>query len=173
MTVFMIIGLVGLGILLVSLIAGDLLDGVFDALSADWFSSAALGGFVAALGFGGGIADALGAPPLVTGAVGVAAGAVAAWFALWLTRLLKGDTGEGTTKPEQSLGHDATVLTAIPAEGFGIVRVRIGGHSVQYNAKLDPSQTDGSAIEPGTPVYVTGVLSPTAVTVAPSWRELP
>ena len=173
MSIFLVIGVVGLAILVFSLVMGDLLEGFFDALDAEWFSTAALGGFVGALGFGAGIADALGAPGLVVGGVGLASGLVAGWLALWLTRLLKSDDGSGAPSPDETLGHDATVLTAIPADGFGTVRVQLGGGTRQYNAKLDPSQTDGTAIEPGTPVHVTGVLSPTAVTVAPSWRELP
>ena len=42
MTTFLIIGAVGLGLLLVSLVIGDLLDGFLGgALDADWFSTAA------------------------------------------------------------------------------------------------------------------------------------
>ena len=172
MTTFLVIGLVGLALLAVSLVVGDLFDGMLDALSGDWFSSAALGGFVSALGFAAAIADGLGAPSVVTGVVGVGAGLVFGWFAAWLTKVLKGGGSDETPAPDHAIGRDATVLTPIPADGFGTVRVHVGGHTLQYNARLDPSQTDGTPIEPGTPVHVTGVLSPTAVLIAPSWREL-
>ena len=50
-----------------------------------------------------------------------------------------------------------------------MVRVALGGHTVTYNAKAPDLD---EPITPGTPVHVTGVLSPTAVTVAPTWREI-
>ena len=52
MTTFMVIGLAGLALLLVSLLVGDLFDGALDALAGDVFSSAVVGAFVAATGFG-------------------------------------------------------------------------------------------------------------------------
>ena len=73
MTTFMVIGLVGLGLLLVSLVVGDLFDGALDALGGDAFSSAVVGAFVAATGFGaaavqGALGTALAIPVgLVTG----------------------------------------------------------------------------------------------------------
>ena len=76
MTTFLVIGVVGLVILTISLLAGDLLDGAFDALAAgDWFSSAVIGGFVSAFGFGGALTLGLGGSMAVAVPVGVAAGA--------------------------------------------------------------------------------------------------
>ncbi len=60
MTTFLIIGVVGLILLAISLLVGDLFDGVLDALAGDFFSSAVIGGFVAALGFAGAIAQSAG-----------------------------------------------------------------------------------------------------------------
>ena len=51
-TTFLVIGVIGLALLGISLVLGDLLDGVFDALAGDVFSSAVIGGFVSAFGFG-------------------------------------------------------------------------------------------------------------------------
>lgn len=96
MTTFLIIGAVGLGLLLVSLVIGDLLDGflggLLDWLASDSYSTAALAGFVSAFGFGGAIAHGpldLGLLPSIL--IGSVVGALFAWFALWLTRLLKDD----------------------------------------------------------------------------------
>ena len=50
---------------------------------------------------------------------------------------------------------------------LGVVRVLVGGHPLRLNARAD------RALETGIQVHVTGVLSPTAVTVAPVWDELP
>lgn len=171
MTVFMVIGLAGLALLLVSLVVGDLVDGLFDSvlsgLDGDWFSSAAIGGFVSALGFGGAAIEGAGGARPVAIIGGVVAGVAFGWFALWLTRLLRGGRSDEAPAADDTVGLDATVVTAIPAGGFGVVRVVLGGHTLQYNARAD------ELIEPGTPVHVTGVVSPTAVTVAPNWPQVP
>lgn len=168
MTTFLIIGAVGLAILLTSLIVGEFLDGLFDFLGGDLFSTAAAGAFVSAFGFGGALAvGALGTGPAVM--VGALAGVLFAWLALWLTRMLRSGHTDGTPSNEATIGLDAVVITAIPVNGFGVVRVVLGGHTVTYNAR---SFDDNVAIESDTPVHVTGVLSPTAVTVAPNWRSV-
>ncbi len=164
MTVFLVLGVAGIVVLLVSLVAGDLLDGAFDALEADWISSAALGGFTSAFGFGGAIADGAGAPLPVSLAVGGASGVVVGWFAWWLTRLVKDSPSDGTVSIGDSVGRTARVITAIPAEGYGVVRVVVGGHPLQLNASAH------RPIEAGAEVDVTGVLSPTAVSVTEVWQ---
>jgi membrane protein implicated in regulation of membrane protease activity len=166
-TTYLVIGLVGLVLLTVSLVAGDLLDGAFDALAADWFSSAVIAGFVSAFGFGGALAAGLGAPTLVTVGVGVVAGVLFGWFASWLTRAVKGGGSGETVQAADTVGYDATVVTDIPAGGFGVVRVHVNGQTLRLNARAE------SELGAGTPAHVTGVLSPTAVTVAPTWTELP
>lgn len=165
-TVYLVLGVVGLLLLAVSLVLGDLLDGAFDVLAADWFSSAVLGGAVSAFGFGAAVADASGLPVVPTVLVGLVAGAVMGWFASWLTRLVKGGGSEAPAGVADTVGLDATVLTAVPADGYGVVRVVVGGNPMQLNARTDTGET---VIPVGTPVHVTGVVSPTAVTVAPVW----
>ncbi len=164
MTVFLVLGLVGLAVLLVSLVAGDVLDGHLDALEADWISTAVIGGFVSAFGFGGAIADGVGAPLVVSLAVGAGSGLVVGWFASWLTRLVKDGPSDGTVSIGDSVGRTARVITAIPAEGYGVVRVLVGGHPLQLNASAH------LPIEAGAEVNVTGVLSPTAVSVTEVWQ---
>lgn len=166
MTTFLVIGLAGLVLLGISLLLGDLFDGVLDALAGDVFSSAVIGGFVAALGFGAAIAQSAGAPLLLAIPVGVVAGLAFGWFAAWLTRLVRGGGSDDVPAAEDVVGHDAEVLTDIPADGFGVVRVQLGGHVLRYNARAD------SPVAVGTPVHVTHVLSPTAVSVAPVWGDL-
>ena len=161
------IGLAGLVLLGVSLLLGDLFDGFFDALAGDVFSSAVLGGFTSAFGFGAAIADSSGAPLAVSLPVGAVAGVAFGWFAAWLTRLVRDGGSDGTPGADDLLGREGTVVSAIPVDGFGTVRVQVGGHVVRLNARSD------QGAEAGTVVHVTGVLSPTAVTVAPVWGELP
>lgn len=163
---FLIIGVAGLMLLLLSLIAGDFLDGTFDAVSGDWFSSAAIGGFVSAFGFGAAIGLGVGVGSAGAVPIGLGAGVVSAWFATWLTRVVRGGGSDDVVQSSDAVGHPATVLTDIPEGGFGVVRVRVGGHVLQFNARAD------SGLPTGTEVYVTGVLSPTAVTVAPTWNAL-
>lgn len=68
---FLIIGLAGLALLGVSLLVGDLLDGVGDVLPGDVFSTAVVGGFVSAFGFGAAIAERLALALPVTIGVGI------------------------------------------------------------------------------------------------------
>ncbi|WP_110180515.1 NfeD family protein [Nocardioides solisilvae] len=165
MTTFLVIGVVGLALLLVSLVVGDLFDGAFDALTGDVFSSAVIGAFVAATGFGAAAAQpALGT--VLALPVGAVTGVAFAWFAWWLTRLLADGSSDATPGIDDTVGRDGKVVTPVPEGGFGVVDVLVGGHVLRLNARAD------HPIEPGTPVHVTGVLSPTAVTVAPVWPEL-
>lgn len=164
---FLVIGLVGLVLLAVSLLLGDLFDGIFDALAGDVFSSAVLGGFVSAFGFGAALAQGAGASVLIALPVGTAAGVGFGWFAWWLTRLVRGGGSDATPEASDALGREGVILTAIPEDGFGTVRVLLGGHVVRLNARAQ------RALESGTDVHVTSILSATAVTVAPVWDELP
>lgn len=161
MTAYVVVGVVGLVILGLSLLAGDFLDGAFDTVSGDWFSSAVVGGFVSAFGFGAATAVGVGLPGVLAVLVGVAAGVLFGWFAAWLTRLLRNGRSDDTVQPSDTVGHSGVVLTDIPDGGFGVVRVRVGGHVLQLNARAEVQ------VPAGAEVYVTGVLSPTAVTVAP------
>ncbi|MDQ6523902.1 hypothetical protein RB608_09840 [Nocardioides sp. LHD-245] len=164
MTVFLVLGIAGLVLLAVSLLAGDLLDGAFGALEADWISSAVIGGFVSAFGFGGAASDGAGLPLPASLAIGAGCGLVVGWFAWWLTRTLKDSPSDGTVSISDSVGLVATVVTDIPGEGYGVVRVVVGGHPLRLNA------TAHQPIEAGTEVNVTGVLSPTAVSVTEIWQ---
>jgi len=164
MTPFLIIGICGVAVLLVSLVLGDVLD--FDGLG-EWFSTAALGGFVSALGFGGATAQALGLPMFLSSLVGVGAGVVTAWFAIWLTRVVRTGGTDEIPSTRDVLGWDATVVSDIPEGGYGAITVRRGGHVLRYNAQAERS------LPAGTEVHVTGVLSPTAVTVQATYDALP
>lgn len=170
MTTFLVIGIAGLVLLAASLLIGDLFGGAFDgwgdALASDWFSSAVIGGFVSAFGFGGALAQGAGAPALVSIPIGTVAGLGFGWFASWLTRLLRDGSSDATPRTDDTVGRDALVVSDIPTDGFGVVRVQMGGHTLRLNAKAD------QALDTGTRAHVTGVLSPTAVTVAPVWNDL-
>lgn len=166
MTTFLVIGLIGLALLALSLVLGDVLDGALDALAGDVFSSAVLGAFIAATGFGGAAAQGFGAPTVLALPVGLVAGVVFGSFAVWLTRLIRDGGSDSTLTTDDAIGREGRVVTGIPADGFGVVNILVGGHTMRLNAKAE------QPIQPGTQVHVTSVLSPSAVTVAPVWDEI-
>ncbi len=169
MTVFLVLGFVGLALVALSLLVGDHLEAAFggalNALEGDVFSTAVLGGFLSAFGFGAAAADGGGLPTPLTLLIGAVSGVVVGWFAWWLTKLVKDGPSDGTVSIGDTVGRVGRVLTTIPGgESYGVVRVSVGGHVLQCNASAL------LAIEAGAEVSITGVLSPTAVTVAPVWK---
>jgi membrane protein implicated in regulation of membrane protease activity len=168
-TLFLVLGFVGLGLVVLSLVVGDHLEaafgGAFNALEGDVFSTAVIGGFLSAFGFGAAAADGAGLPDPAALAIGAGSGVVVGWFAWWLTRLVKDGPSDGTVSISDTVGQVGRVLRDIPGgESYGVIRVSVGGHVMQCNA------SSLLAIEAGSEVSVTGVLSPTAVTVAPVWN---
>lgn len=157
---FLVIGCVGIALLLLSLVLGDLLDGMLD-FGPDFLSSAAIAGFLGALGFVGAIALDQGASTPVAIGLGALAGLLVGAGAGWVaTRLARGGD-EANVRSGELAGHDATVLNAIPADGYGEVTLTVAGHITRMNAR------SATALAAGTPVTITAVLSPTAVQVAP------
>lgn len=160
MVTFLVVGCVGIALLLVSLVVGDLLDGVLE-FGGDLFSSAALAGFLGAFGFGGAIGlDATGNLSASIG-IGFVAGVAVGAGAGWAAARLKQGGDESNVRTGELTGSNATVLSAIPADGYGEVTVVVAGHITKLNAR---------SVEPlagGTPVTITAVLSATAVQVAP------
>jgi hypothetical protein len=156
---FIVIGVVGLALLALSLVAGEVLDGALDGLGGDWLSGAAVAGFLAAFGFGGALALNAGTGTGVATLVGLGAGAAAGGVAGWLTSTLSKDDGDATPRSADLTGREGTVISAVPSDGYGEVSVVVSGHITKLNAR---------AVEPlavGTPVRVSAVLSPTAVQV--------
>lgn len=162
-SLFLIIGFVGTGLLLAATLIGDLLDGLFhvDVIGGDVFSFAGLAGFVGALGFTGAIVlsviDNLLLAILGGVLVGLGVGALATWLTMRL-RDSNRDT-DSTIRSHNLVGATGRVLFDIPSGGFGQVRVVVHGHPTQLNAKAFEPIPAGNLVE------VTAVLSPTAVMV--------
>lgn len=166
MTIFIIIGFVGVALLLASLVLGDFFDFLnFDVLESDFFSTAAIAGFLGAFGFGGAIADSLTGNLTLSLIIGAVAGVVFAWLALRLTRYFRNDHAV-VTRADAMIGTDAVVITAIPAGGYGEIRVRLAGQWQKVSAK------SAVPMDAGSQVWVSGILSPTAVEVTPTNPEL-
>ena len=161
MTVFLVVGAVGVLLLLVALVVGDVLDGALEGLSAGFFSTEALAGFLGALGFGGAIALATTGSTTLAVVVGLALGVLLGWLAARASKFLHGD-GEGdTVRTSDMLERIGSVVSAIPEGGFGVVSLSVGGHITRLNAR------SSVAVPAGTQVSVTQVISPTAVQVEP------
>lgn len=168
MTAFLIIGGVGVALVLLALIIGDVLDGLFhlDVLGGDLFSFSSLAAFVGAFGFGGALGLALIDSTLVAVIVGVVIGAIAAWGAVSLTKALKSGENEASFRSDSMIGHAGLVITAIPEGGYGEIRISAGGHVRKLSAK------SALPVDAGQEVWVSSILSPTAVEVTPTTPEL-
>ena len=164
MTAFLIIGAVGLGVVLITLVLGDLLDGVFEAFDADIgggvFSAPVVGSFLAAFGFGAALimyATGVGAAAGALG--GLASGAVIGGVALFFTRSLMNMPTDDSMDTNDLVGQPGTVITRIPAEGLGEVTIRhLGQQHKKYARAAQP-------VPAGTAVVVTQVLSTSSVMV--------
>ena len=96
MTVFFVIGGVGIALLLLALLIGDVLDGAlgldglegFNALDADVFSTAGIAGLLGGFGFAGAIGLELTGLMPVAIVLGLVVGALLGWGAGKLTALL-------------------------------------------------------------------------------------
>lgn len=160
MITFLLIGAFGIGLLVISLIVGDLLDGLLD-FGGDFFSGAALAGFLGAFGFAGALtldqSDSMG----ISIGVGIAAGLVVGAGAGWASYQLKKGGDESNVRTGDLSGSAATVISAIPAEGYGEVSIVAAGHITKLNAR------SSAPLSAGTPVTITAVLSATSVLVEP------
>ncbi|NNG21338.1 NfeD family protein [Naumannella sp. ID2617S] len=169
MILLLTLGGVGVALLLVAMLLGDLFDGLFDfdTIGGDFFSLAGLAGFLGALGFGGAIALQLSHSWPVAIGCGVVVGVLVGAGAAWLTARLRDErhNGDVTVRREHLVGSRGRVINEIPAEGFGEVRVVLRGHPTKLNARAhEPVPT-------GTPVEVVGVLSATSVVVRPDLAD--
>ncbi|MDR1513371.1 MAG: NfeD family protein [Propionibacteriaceae bacterium] len=165
MTVFLVLGIIGVVLLALFTFIDDHLGGIFDAFGGgDWFSGAALAAFLGAFGFGGAIVHSTTGDATLAVIVGVAAGLALGGLVAWVLHKLKRTQDQGAPTSDSLLGVEGTVVNAIPEDGFGEVKLLHGGHLVKVNARAS------WPLPAGQPVTVTDVLSATAVRVAPLYR---
>lgn len=161
MTAFLVVGALGVVLLLVALLLGDVLDGALEGLSAGFFSTEALAAFLGALGFGGAIALSATGSTSVAVVVGLVLGVLLGWLAARASRFLHGTGETDTVRTADMVEKIGNVVSAIPEGGFGVVSISVGGHLTRLNAR------SSVAVPAGTQVSVTQVISPTAVQVEP------
>lgn len=163
--VFLVIGAVGIGLLALSLLGGELLHALHlgDASGDGPFSLPTVAGFVGAFGFGGAIAAELlpgtGLDLVAAGGVGLAAALPAAWLAMRLARSAMNMRTDDTPTQDSLVGSLGVVVTRIPEGSYGEVRVRIAGQQVKFNARAAKPLASGTAI------FVLEALSPSSVVV--------
>jgi hypothetical protein len=170
-TFLLLVGIFGTGVLLLGLLAGDVLDGAFDAIGIDAsggiFSTEVIGGFLAAFGLGSWFLGEAGLGTTVALAGGGAAGVAMGAAALFLTRSLMQMPTDATPTSEDLRGALGRVTTRIPDGGLGEISIRRHGHPLKLSARAE------SPLQPGVEVVVVEVLSTTSVLVAPAGLELP
>jgi membrane protein implicated in regulation of membrane protease activity len=166
-TAFVIIGALGVTLVVVSLLFGDFLDGMFESTSFDvadgWLSTPVIGAFLAAFGFGGALLlRGLELSLLGAAAGGLLAGALLGGVTLTLVRALMNMPTDPTPKTGDLVGQLATVVTRIPDGGLGEIALTASGQRMKLSARSD------APIASGTTVVVVDVASPTSVVVTES-----
>ncbi|MEV6963314.1 hypothetical protein AB0M97_29985 [Streptomyces sp. NPDC051207] len=166
---FLGLGITGVVLLALSLVFDGLLEGAFEGALGGaldgWLSLPVVAGFVAATGFGGALAlGAAGARPVTATAAGAACGLGTAWLTYRLSRALMDDRTAVTPRGGDLVGTCGSVVTAIPAGGYGEVLLRLAGQPVKYAAR------SAVPVARGTEVWVEATPSATSVVVRPVER---
>lgn len=161
---FLVIGAVGLAVVVLSLVLGDVLDGIFDAFDLEFgggiLSAPVLGSFLASFGFGAAlIMFSTGAGATVGALGGLGSGLAVGGVAFFMMRALVDMPTDPTMQSGDLVGATAVVVTRIPDDGFGEVTVRHVGQLHKLNARAP------EPLPAGTTVEVTAVLSSSSVMV--------
>ena len=168
---FLGLGIAGVVLLALSLLLDGVLEGLSDGVAVmdgpldGLLSLPVIAGFLSMLGFSGAIV--LGTTGLGTvgaTAIGVPAGAATGWFAYRLGRALVRDSSGAAPRGDDLIGATGSVVTAIPAGGYGEVLVRLAGQPVKLSAKSPVPVVRGAE------VWVEQALSQSAVSVRPVER---
>lgn len=160
------LGITGVVLLALSLVFDGVLDGAFDGVLDGvldgWLSLPVVAGFVAATGFGGVLAsEVLDVGPVAATGCGAALGAGAAWLTYRFGRALTLDRTAVAPRGDDLVGTPGNVVTAIPADGFGEVLLRLAGQTVKFAARST------APVARGTEVWVEEAPTATSVVVRP------
>ncbi|MCZ7457165.1 hypothetical protein [Streptomyces sp. WMMC940] len=169
MGLFLGLGIVGIVLLALSLVLDGVLEGVLggvlDGLFDGWLSLPVIAGFTSMLGFTGAIVlGTTGLGPTAATVAGVLAGLLAARLTWLLSRVLMRDRSAAAPRGDDLLGTGGSVVTAIPAGGYGEVLLRVAGQPVKFAARST------TPVPRGAEVWVEAALSATSVLVRPVER---
>lgn len=161
---YIIIGSIGLAILVISLLVGEIFEGLLDAFDLDGgagiLSTPVIGSFLAAFGFGAAlIMYATNAGPGVGAVGGLASGAVVGGIAMVMVRSLMNMPTDEPVRTSGLVGHTGSVVTRIPADGLGEVTIVYAGHYMKMSARA------AEPLPAGASVIVTAVTSASSVVV--------
>lgn len=148
-TVFLVVGGAGIAVLAISLLIGDVLH--FGHPDVDGpFSLPAVAGFVGAFGLAGAVGSRLGdgqAVAIVAAVlIGLLAAVPTAWFTIRLARAATSMPTDATPTRADFVGTTGVVVTPIPAEGYGEVRVQLAGQPVKLNARAERPMALGTQV---------------------------
>ncbi len=162
--VFLVVGALGLSVLLLSLVVGEVGDLAGDADGP--LSVPALAALLGGVGFGGAATASLlpdGLPDAGRALVALVAGLLLAvplaWAVVRLSRGLRDMPTAETLTRHHLVGTQGVVVSDVPSPGYGEVRLVLAGQQLKFAARSD------SPLRAGTPVYVVEALSETAVHV--------
>ncbi|NEB00387.1 hypothetical protein [Streptomyces sp. SID13726] len=163
---FLGIGITGVVLLALSLVLDGVLDGALDGALGGaldgWLSLPVVAGFLAMTGFGGAIAlGTTGAGPTVAAGAGAVAGLGTAWLTYRFGRLLAHDPTASAPTGDDLVGTAGSVVTAIPADGYGEVLLRLAGQPVKLAAR------SARPVARGAEVWVESAPTATSVLVRP------
>ncbi|WP_405954910.1 hypothetical protein [Streptomyces phaeochromogenes] len=163
---FLGLGIAGVVLLVLSLVFDGVLEGLFDGVNVldglfdGWLSLPVIAGFVSMFGFSGAIVmGTTGLGAVGATVIGVPAGVGTGWLAYRLSRALMSDRSGAAPRDDDLIGISGSVVTAIPADGYGEVLVRLAGQPVKLSAKSPVPVARGAE------VWVEEALSQTAVSV--------
>ncbi|MFG2621303.1 hypothetical protein ACGFXC_27180 [Streptomyces sp. NPDC048507] len=164
MGVLLGLGIFGTALLACSLVFDGVLEGSLGGVPLGpfdgWLSLPVIAGFVAMLGFTGAIVlGTTGLGPGAAAATGAAAGAATGWLTYRFSRSLARDDAGAAPRQGELVGSAGSVVTAIPAAGYGEVLLRLGGQPVKYAATAD------GPVALGAEVWVLATPSSTSVVV--------
>ncbi|MFE9043773.1 hypothetical protein ACFY9F_19960 [Streptomyces sp. NPDC012421] len=164
---FLGLGIGGLLLLVLSLVFDGVLEGLFDGLGGldGLLSLPVVAGFLSALGLTGAVVlGTTGTGAGTATGAGVVAGVGVGWVTWRFSQALLRDTTAPAPRGEDLAGSSGSVVTAVPADGYGEVLLYLGGQPVKYAAKAS------APVPRGTEVWVESVLSATSVLVRPVER---
>lgn len=156
--VFLIIGIAGALLLLLSLI----LDGIFDAFDfGDGpLSLTTIAAFTTIFGFTSFACVGSGVPTTIAGLLGAVAGVIGGAIAWWLTRVIRSAESTTAVSSQELTGGEAVVVLGIPAgAGLGEVSLVRNGERISLSASSDEELPTGRRVR------ILDTLSPTSVRV--------